>query len=138
MTRRQTEQLTAALSGATAVSALGGSIYGLTGAPAVPREWLERSPFRDYRLPSLVLATIVGGGSARASLKAWRGSEDAGAASTLAGAVLTGWIVAQVKMIGFRSGLQPAMAVVGLSLIGLGRRLGAAGSPRCPRPPGLT
>jgi hypothetical protein len=101
-------------------SALGGSLYGLTGAPAVPREWLERSPFHDYRLPSLVL----GGSTARASLPAWRGSEDARAASRVAGAALTGWIVTQVKMIGLRSGLQPAMAVVGLSLFGLGRRLG--------------
>ncbi|HYI19120.1 MAG TPA: hypothetical protein VD836_10450 [Solirubrobacteraceae bacterium] len=36
-----------------AVNAVGGAWYALAGAPNVPKEWLEGSPFRDYRVPGL-------------------------------------------------------------------------------------
>lgn len=38
MTRRQSELTVAAPGAATALNALGGSIYGMSGAPDVPRE----------------------------------------------------------------------------------------------------
>src|SRR5437764_496521 len=63
MTRRQTELTIAALGATTAVNAVGGSVYGLSGAPQVPREWLGGSPFRDYRIPRLILRIAVGGSS---------------------------------------------------------------------------
>src|SRR4051812_27480018 len=39
-----------------ALNAFGGGYYGMAGAPNVPTEWLEGSPFTSYFLPSLILA----------------------------------------------------------------------------------
>jgi hypothetical protein len=55
----------------------GGAVYGLSGAPAVPREWLGGSPFSDYKVPSAVLGGAVGTSSAVAAITALRGSEAA-------------------------------------------------------------
>ena len=123
MGRRHTEWAIAALGATTAINAIGGSIYGLSGAPDVPREWLEGSPFRDYRVPSVILGVAVGGSSAAAAAAGWQGSERADVAGVTAGAVLLAWIGAQVAMIGPRSILQPVMAAVGVALIGLGASL---------------
>ena len=117
------ERTLGCLATVTAASAAGGSIYGLRGAPGLPREWLQGSPFRDYRVPSLVLGVGVGGSSAASALTAWRGSDHAGSAAILAGSVLTGWIAAQVAMIGPRSFLQPLMGGVGIAMITLGAQL---------------
>jgi hypothetical protein len=54
---------------------------------------------------------------------AWRGEESAGDQAILAGSVLLGWIAAQVAIIGQHSFLQPLMAGVGATLIGLGASL---------------
>jgi hypothetical protein len=35
-----------------AVNAFAGGYYGLAGAAGVPTEWLNRSPFRDYFVPT--------------------------------------------------------------------------------------
>jgi len=37
-----------------ALNAFAGGYYGLSGAPGVPVEWLEGSPFSDYTVPSLI------------------------------------------------------------------------------------
>jgi hypothetical protein len=123
MTERQAQLTIAILAGVTAVNAVGGAVYGLSGAPAVPREWLRGSPFSDYRVPSAILGTAVGGTAAIAAVDACLASPRAGRTSVLAGTTLSGWIAAQVAMIGLRSPLQPTMAVVGAALIGLGTRL---------------
>jgi hypothetical protein len=109
------------LAGTTAVAAGGGATYGLAGARDVPPEWLEGSPFGSYRVPSIALGAGVGGTCAVAALAAARDDPRTAAATTVAGAVLTGWIVAQVATIGLRSPLQPIMAGVGVALLGLGR-----------------
>ena len=44
-----------------ALNAFAGGYYGLSGAPGVPVEWLEGSPFSDYTVPSLILFIVVGG-----------------------------------------------------------------------------
>jgi hypothetical protein len=126
VTGRRTEQATAALAALVALNAAGGAAYGLAGARDVPPEWLDGSPFSSYRVPSLVLGAGVGGTSAAAALAAWRGGPAAAPAAVLAGAVLTAWIAAQVAVIGLRSPLQPAMAAAGITLAGLGLRLGRA------------
>jgi hypothetical protein len=120
MTRRETERAIGWVSALIAANAAGGSIYGLRGAPKVPVEWLQGSPFRDYRVPSLVLGVGVGGAGTVSAVTAWRGSEWTGPAAVTTGAVLTGWIAAQVAIIGPRSFLQPVMVGAGLALIGLG------------------
>jgi hypothetical protein len=130
MSRRRTERAIAALGTVTAVNAAGGAWYGLSGARNVPPEWLEGSIFRSYRVPSLILGIAVGGSTAAAAVTAWRGSDAAAPAAIGAGAILVTWIAAQVAIIGPRSPLQPAMAGVGVALIGLGSRLRSLHSPR--------
>jgi predicted CoA-binding protein len=102
-----------------ALNAFGGGIYGLTGARAVPKEWLAGSPFRDYFLPSLILFAIVGGAflvSAIAVFARWRRARLLAAA---AGAIVLGWIAAQVWIIGYVSWLQPTTAIAGLLILAL-------------------
>jgi hypothetical protein len=123
MGSRRTEVAVGTLAGLTAANAIGGAVYGVRGAPDVSREWLTGSPFRDYSVPSVVLGTAVGGTAGAASLAAWRADEHAGPAAMLARGVLVAWIAAQVRVIGLRSPLQPAMAAVGVALVALGRRL---------------
>ena len=79
--------------------------------------------FHSYRIPSLILGIAVGGSTTAAAVAAWRGSDAAAPAAIGAGGILVAWIAAQVAIIGRRSWLQPAMAGVGGSLIGLGWRL---------------
>ena len=123
MTRRQIEKTIGCLGAVTSAGAVGGAVYGLSGAPNVPREWLDGSPFGDYRVPSLILGVGVGGSSAASAVIAWRGDDGAGPAAVFAGSVLTGWIVAQVWIIGPRSFLQQLMGGVGIAMVTLGTRL---------------
>jgi hypothetical protein len=123
VTRRQIEKTIGCLGAVTAAGAVGGAAYGLRGAPNFPREWLEGSPFRDYRVPSLILGAAVGGSSAASAVTAWRGNDHAGAVAVFAGTILTGWIVVQVAIIGPRSFLQPTMCGVGIAMAALGVRL---------------
>jgi hypothetical protein len=121
--RRARRLVLAALEGSTGIAALGGLGYALAGAPAVPTAWLDRTPFRDYRVPGLVLGGVVGGTMLTASASVVRRDPHARALSTVAGLTLTAWIAAQVGMIGPRSWLQPAFFGVGLATIALARSL---------------
>src|SRR5437763_4255242 len=84
-----------ALEALIALNAIGGGIYGLAGAKNVPRAWLAGSPFHSYRIPSLVLLFIVGGGMVVALglmvVRARRAAE----VSIAAGLVLLGWIIVE-------------------------------------------
>jgi hypothetical protein len=113
----------AVLSALTAVNAVGGSLYGLRGAPGIPREWLDGSPFSDYRTPSVFLGVAVGGSSAVSAAAAWRGNDHAALATVAAGGILTAWVAAQVAIIGLRSFLQPLFGGVGITMIALGSKL---------------
>ena len=123
LTRRLTERTIAALGALTAVNAVGGSVYGLRGAPTIPREWLEGSPFTDYKIPSLFLGVAVGGSSAMSAVTAWRGADRAGLATVAAGGILTTWVATQVAIIGLRAFLQPLFGGVGITMIALGAKL---------------
>jgi hypothetical protein len=98
-----------------ALNAVGGGIYGLTGAPGVPVAWLQRTPFASYLVPSLVLLVIVGGSQAAAGLSIATRTSRSRSTSLTAGAVLLAWICTQVALIGYVSWLQPAVAVAALS-----------------------
>jgi peptidoglycan/LPS O-acetylase OafA/YrhL len=109
-----------------ALNAIGGAWYGLSGAPDVPREWLEGSPFDGYFVPSLILLVVVGGGMALALVAVLLRHPRAAELSTAAGLVLVGWIAVQVLIIvpkGGFSWLQPTMFAIGLVIAVLGRRL---------------
>ena len=123
LTRRRTERTIGVLSALTAVNAAGGSLYGLRGARRIPGEWLEGSPFNDYKIPSVFLGIAVGGSSAMSAATAWRGNEHAALATVAAGGILTAWVAAQLAMIGRRSFLQPLFGGVGITMIALGSKL---------------
>ncbi|HEX4933463.1 MAG TPA: hypothetical protein VFV33_09805, partial [Gemmatimonadaceae bacterium] len=95
-------------------NAVGGGAYGLTGAEAIPRRWLEGSPFTSYVVPSLVLLIVVGGTQLVAAVVVARGAPVGRPASLAAAAILAGWIAVQVAVIGYVSWLQPAMAIAAL------------------------
>jgi hypothetical protein len=107
------------------VNACGGAVYGLAGAKAIPRSWLEGSPFQSYVIPSLFLLIAVGGSMLVATVLWLLGCRVADGrwapwASIAAGSILVGWIVAQVAMIGYVSWMQPACFVAGLAIAALG------------------
>src|SRR5690606_3299338 len=106
-----------------ALTATGGSIYGLTGARYVPAEWLEGSPFHSYFIPSLILLVVVGGSSLAACISVFRRSANARRMAQLAGLVLLVWIVTQVSIIGYVSWLQPAMFGAALLMLVLAKMM---------------
>lgn len=100
-----------------ALNAFGGGYYGMAGAKDVPVEWLEGSPFNNYFLPALILFVIVGGSSLTASLLVFRKHKKARTASFISAAIVLGWIVIQVAIIGYVSWMQPAIAILGCLIL---------------------
>lgn len=98
-----------------ALNAAGGGIYGLTGAPGVPLEWLEHTPFPSYVIPSLILLLIVGGIHVAAGLSVAARTPRCRRVSLAAAAILLGWIGTQVALIGYVSWLQPAVGLASLA-----------------------
>jgi hypothetical protein len=111
------------LLGFVAANAVGGGIYGLTGARGVPVEWLHGTPFRSYVVPSLILLVVVGGGCAAAAIATVARHPRARSWSLAAGAIVLGWIAVQVALIGYVSWLQPAVAIAGVSIVMLASAL---------------
>lgn len=95
-----------------AINAFGGGYYGMTGAKAIPTEWLKNSPFNNYLIPGLILFVCVGGTALLASILVFRHDAHANKAAAICGIIVIGWLIAQVAIIGFVSWLQPAIAIV--------------------------
>ena len=98
-----------------ALNAVGGGIYGLTGAAGVPVEWLEKTPFSSYLIPSFILLLVVGGTQIAAGLAVAARTPRSRRVSLVAGTILLGWIVTQVALIGYVSWLQPAVGIAALA-----------------------
>jgi len=105
------------LLGFIALNAFGGAVYGLAGAPGVPREWLFGTPFSSYLVPSLFLGVVVGGGCLTASIGVLRRSRFTPPLAMSAGVLLLSWIAVQVALIGWVSWLQPAVAACGAVIV---------------------
>lgn len=108
-----------------ALNAAAGGVYGVTGAEAVPPEWLAGSPFTSYLVPGLVLLVVVGGTLLYAAIGVFRKAPDGRGRAVAAGVILLGWIVVQVAIIGYVSWLQPATVVAGLLVLLLAWQLPA-------------
>lgn len=104
-----------------ALNAVGGGVYGVTGAKAIPAEWLAGSPFDDYFVPSLFLLFGVGGSQLAAAIAVFARRQTARHFVFGASAILLGWICVQVAIIGYVSWMQPAMLIAGLAEIALAR-----------------
>jgi hypothetical protein len=110
-----------------AVSAGAGGVLVATGLDKFPPEWLARSPFGDYALPGLILAVFVGGSAALAALATVMRPRLGGPASTVAGAVMTGWIAGELLLLSQngaetspRSPVEAIYLVVGVAMLVLG------------------
>lgn len=93
------------------LNAIGGGWYALSGAPAIPREWLNNSPFEDYFIPGLFLLLVIGGLSLISAYCVFKKYKYGSRLSLYTSGVLLLWIVVQMSIIGYVSWLQPAMAV---------------------------
>ncbi len=108
-----------------AVSAVGGGVALVAGLEGdrFPRGMLEGTPFTSYVLPGLILALVVGG-SATVATTATLVSAGVGAtASTVAGAIMFGWIIGEALILNQPSVPSPTeilYGVVGLLMVGLG------------------
>lgn len=107
-----TRTMIGSLLGATALSALGGGVYGLLGAPGIPRAWLSSTPFSSWMIPSLLLLCAVGGSAAVAAIAVFRQQRAAAPLALGAALVLLGFVVTEVIFIGYVSWLQPAMVIL--------------------------
>lgn len=101
-----------------ALNAIGGGIVALSGAPGVPREWLEGSPFSDYTVPGILLflgATVMIIAATTLILR-WRYGA---MLSKISGLLLMLWIITQVAIIGLVSWLQPVSFAAGFAITAL-------------------
>jgi hypothetical protein len=99
-----------------AINAFAGGYYGLSGASGVPVEWLDGSPFANYFIPSLILLIVVGGSFVTAAVAVFARFRIARPAALAAAVIVTGWLAAQVAIIGYVSWMQPTTAVCAFAI----------------------
>lgn len=93
------------------------------GGLQMPLSLLAHSPFPDFFIPGLVLLMVIGVGSLGAAIGVWQQWRKAPLMTFIEGIMLLGWIIFQVIWIGLMSWLQPVVAVISITLIGLGQSL---------------
>jgi hypothetical protein len=83
------------------VTAIAGGILLMSGLEAsrFPQSYLNGTPFHDYVLPGLILASIVGGTATTAAIAMLRRPALGARASELAGAIMAGWTVGEVLIL---------------------------------------
>jgi hypothetical protein len=113
---RSSCRLIAGVDALVGLNAIGGMAYALAGAPGVPTNWLEGSPFASYRVPGVYLGTVLGGSCLLAAFAAARNDRRARPAALVSSAAVLSWIAAQLAIIGYRSPLQPAIAAGGAAV----------------------
>jgi len=89
------------LSGFIALTAIGGGIALLVGAEAerFPPEWLVGTPFKDYTIPALLLAVVVGGSSLLACIASLFRHRLSAWAAMAAGLIMIGYISIEVLIL---------------------------------------
>lgn len=106
-----------------ALNAFAGGYYAMAGAPNVPLSWLRGSPFNTYFIPGLILFLFVGGAALFAAIMVFRQQPIARKAAIACAAILFGWIVVQMLIIGYVSPLQPAIAITSIVILLLATQL---------------
>lgn len=100
-----------------ALSAFGCGYYGIAGEKNIPLEWLEGSPFSSYLIPSLFLFIFIGGFALFSAVLSFKAHARYQKFAFIFGILILLWIVMQLWIIGYVSGLQPAIAVTGVVII---------------------
>jgi len=104
------------------LNGFGGVFGGIGVMKAImpfPEVWLEGTPFHSYFLPGLILCVIVGGGHLAAAFVVLLRSPRAKIAGLFAGLILIGWMLGELKLIGFQAPIQVWFVGVGLLEVGL-------------------
>ena len=112
------------LAGFVALTAIGGGVAMLAGVDRFPLAWLAGTPFRDFTIPALLLAAVVGGSALLAALATWRRWQHAAAATVAAGLLLAGYVTVEVLLLAQvppgPTSIEGFYIAVGLILAGLG------------------
>jgi hypothetical protein len=90
------------------------------GNDLLPIERLRFTPFRDYLIPGLILTFVVGGAQLLSATAIFQRNKAAPQANALAGASLTGWVIAEAAMLRVVTLMQAVFLVVGLATLLLG------------------
>lgn len=113
-----------------ALSAIGGGIGLLaTNGLGIPLAYLRTTPFTSYVVPGVILGVAVGGSALAATLLLLRHQRWADLTAFGAGAIMAGWIVGEVLLLGQLSWLQWFYLAVGVALMGLAVRSHLSASP---------
>ena len=110
------------------------TIFGaLLVVPTLPLEWIQRGPMSDYTIPAIVLGVVCGGTALAALLLLLVDSENAGAASMVAGAMVIAFELVEILVVGLSivvhgadnlvSWLQVFYIGIGIVAVVLGYRL---------------
>jgi peptidoglycan/LPS O-acetylase OafA/YrhL len=115
--------------GATGV---GGGIAMATGVDRFPSAWLADNPFDTYLIPGIILALVVGGSAAAASVLMIKRHRRGPLLSALSGAILIGWIVGEILLLeqpAEPTRTEVAFLVIGAALLILGLAHGGRSRP---------
>lgn len=107
------------LVGFLALTAIAGGIALLAGLNAPPVAMLGGSPFGSYTIPGLALLFVVGGSALVATVMLVRRHPRGVAAAMLAGAVIIGFEIVEVLVIGSPAGVARNLQVFYFVLGGL-------------------
>lgn len=88
----------------------------------MPLAWLEHSPFPSYRIPGLILFSVIGLGSLVAAAVVWRRQARTGRFAQVVGSALVIWIVVQMIMLRSALPIQLLYLGIGVAIIVLGER----------------
>jgi hypothetical protein len=104
----------ATVAGIVGVGAIFGGYGLLSDAEGLgaKSEWLDGSPFSDYRVPGIVLLVVLGGGMLLTALVVLRRSRFAGVAALGMGVVLLIWGLVETATIGYQGAWQIGLLVV--------------------------
>ena len=108
--------LTAVVAGAMLTYGPDGSSLGMSLA------WLDHSPFRSYRIPGLLLFSVIGLGCLVAATMVWQRQGRTGRFAQVAGAALVIWIVVQMAMLRTVLPMQVAFQLIVIAIIELAER----------------
>jgi hypothetical protein len=86
-------------------------------------DYLEGSPFPDYRIPGLFLAVVIGGANLLSAVTLVRKVRGAAYLSLGTGLLLVAWVAIQTAIIGFRHWSQAIWWVTFIVVAGLGAAL---------------
>jgi len=101
------------------ISAIVGGILVMRDTMPFPDLWLQDTRFHSYFLPGLILFLAVGGSHVVAAYAILRRHSLAKRTALFAGLVLTGWMIGELALIGFKAPIQVWFVGGGLLEFGL-------------------